>query len=134
MTLFHCSWSDLDTILVDAKDEDHAKAMATELADGAAPEKVRALPVGAFACSVEIDDDESAGDDGEEVSPAAYLDPFPITSQVLAVFEEATEGPACGAVATIQLDSGPVPIACERPSGHAQNHEAVTESGEVFEW
>lgn len=138
MTLFHCAWSERVSILVDAENEEDAIAMATELGD-ARPEKVRVLPVGAFACSVEVDEeDPDVDEDGDAVATSlgidAYLDPFPHTAEVLKVYEDTADGPACEAIAQLRSDDGPTSIQCSRPKGHTGGHEAIADSGEVFEW
>lgn len=118
--LFHCRWPERASLVIDAETEDDASALATETAEGEAPDRVRALPSRLFV--VEVTED----DDGE-----LWVEPLDHTLLALHALENEAPANVCGAVAE---DDDGQPVTCELEThGPDVSHRATTPAG-VLVW
>lgn len=131
MALHFCKWDDRVSLLVDAENEDDAREIAAEVADGEKPSNVVVIAPRVFVAEVVIDEDED-----EEGDPVVMVDPLEHAADLLSTLED---GAAHGAITvdgcgeSADLESGEV-VFCELDRGHEGKHEARAASGELAEW
>lgn len=134
MALFGLGFaSNLQSLLVDARDAEHAIEMGTAIAEGEKPSRVRGpLPPGLVAMGLftEPEDDEDAD--------VIVLDPFPHVEEYLEKLDAELTGEASEVRATCasEADSqdGQEVVRCELAPGHEGAHRATTSTGVVESW
>lgn len=130
MALFGVWFSeDVTPLLIDGCDEPHARAIASEVHEGAVISRTVALPPGAFVAELFAEDE-----DGDEVvvEPLDHVVDYLETLDAIDVDVLDVVAARCGSEA--EGDDGEV-LACELgPHDVSQQHEATTAAGELRMW
>lgn len=128
MLFFASFGSGLQPLMIDADDLTHATKIATDVAEGEAPARVKPIPTGVVVVSLFTEPE----DEDEDV---IVMDPLDHVVTFLERLDEELMGdarPTCGHEA--EAGDANETVTCTLPPHTDGRHEGLTEDGELVTW